>query len=68
MALKLEGITRNTGKHAGGVVIAPEKLPITRQSYAMPMVQTALHNTIKMTLRQPVWSNSTFGLAKPDRN
>ncbi|OTG85360.1 DNA polymerase III subunit alpha [Acinetobacter sp. ANC 4558] len=26
MALKLEGITRNTGRHAGGVVIAPTKL------------------------------------------
>ncbi len=26
MGLKLEGITRNTGKHAGGVVIAPSKL------------------------------------------
>ena len=26
MALKLEGITRNTGKHAGGVVISPTKL------------------------------------------
>lgn len=26
MALKLEGITRNTGKHAGGVVIAPGKI------------------------------------------
>jgi len=26
LALKLEGITRNAGKHAGGVVIAPEKL------------------------------------------
>ena len=26
MALKLEGTTRNTGKHAGGVVIAPTKL------------------------------------------
>lgn len=26
MALKLEGIARNTGKHAGGVVIAPTKL------------------------------------------
>jgi DNA polymerase-3 subunit alpha len=23
MAFKLEGITRNVGKHAGGVVIAP---------------------------------------------
>lgn len=26
LALKLEGITRNVGKHAGGVVIAPNKL------------------------------------------
>ncbi len=26
MAQKLEGITRNAGKHAGGVVIAPSKL------------------------------------------
>lgn len=26
MAFKLEGLTRNTGKHAGGVVIAPGKL------------------------------------------
>ncbi|MBN1006376.1 DNA polymerase III subunit alpha [Amphritea pacifica] len=26
MALKLEGLTRNVGKHAGGVVIAPTKL------------------------------------------
>ena len=26
MALKLEGITRNVGKHAGGVVIAPTRL------------------------------------------
>ncbi len=26
LALKLEGITRNAGKHAGGVVIAPAKL------------------------------------------
>lgn len=26
MATKLEGITRQTGKHAGGVVIAPTKL------------------------------------------
>ena len=26
MAIKLEGVTRNVGKHAGGVVIAPTKL------------------------------------------
>ena len=27
MALKLEGLVRNAGKHAGGVVIAPSRLP-----------------------------------------
>ena len=26
LAMELEGITRNAGKHAGGVVIAPSKL------------------------------------------
>jgi DNA polymerase-3 subunit alpha len=26
MAFKLEGLTRNVGKHAGGVVIAPTRL------------------------------------------
>jgi DNA polymerase-3 subunit alpha len=26
MALQLEGLARNAGKHAGGVVIAPSKL------------------------------------------
>lgn len=26
MARKLEGVTRNAGKHAGGVVIAPTKI------------------------------------------
>ena len=26
LAMKLEGVTRNAGKHAGGVVIAPTRL------------------------------------------
>jgi DNA polymerase-3 subunit alpha len=26
MAVQLEGVTRNVGKHAGGVVIAPSEL------------------------------------------
>ena len=29
MARIPEGVTRNAGKHAGGVVIAPTKLPIS---------------------------------------
>lgn len=35
MARKLEGVTRNAGKHAGGVVIAPTKLPTLRRCTAM---------------------------------
>ena len=31
MALKLEGLSRNTGKHAGGVVIAPANSPILQR-------------------------------------
>jgi len=36
LALKLEGITRNVGKHAGGVVIAPEKLSEFTPLYCEP--------------------------------
>jgi DNA polymerase-3 subunit alpha len=38
LALQLEGLTRNTGKHAGGVVIAPDKLsafcPVYKDEHA----------------------------------
>jgi DNA polymerase-3 subunit alpha len=36
LALKLEGITRNAGKHAGGVVIAPTKLTDFSPLYCEP--------------------------------
>lgn len=36
LALKLEGITRNVGKHAGGVVIAPDKLTEFTPLYCEP--------------------------------
>lgn len=36
LALKLEGTTRNVGKHAGGVVIAPEKLTDFTALYCEP--------------------------------
>jgi len=36
LALKLEGITRNAGKHAGGVVIAPTKLTDFTPLYCEP--------------------------------
>lgn len=34
MAVKLEGVTRNTGKHAGGVLIAPNKITDFSAIYA----------------------------------
>ena len=36
LAIKLEGITRNAGKHAGGVVIAPSKLTDYAPLYCEP--------------------------------
>jgi DNA polymerase III subunit alpha len=36
MARKLEGLTRNAGKHAGGVVIAPTKLTDFAPLYCEP--------------------------------
>ncbi len=36
LAMKLEGITRNAGKHAGGVVIAPSKLTDFTALYCEP--------------------------------
>jgi DNA polymerase-3 subunit alpha len=59
MALKLEGITRNTGKHAGGVVIAPTKITDFSAVLCDADGTTALPNTIKMMLNPQVWSNST---------
>jgi DNA polymerase-3 subunit alpha len=42
LALQLEGLTRNTGKHAGGVVIAPDKLsafcPVYKDEHAEGML------------------------------
>ncbi|KAA0874677.1 DNA polymerase III subunit alpha [Nitrincola tapanii] len=39
MALKLEGVTRNVGKHAGGVVIAPTQLTDFSATYCDPAGQ-----------------------------
>src|SRR5262249_97522 len=36
LAMKLEGITRNAGKHAGGVVIAPTKITDFAPLYCEP--------------------------------
>lgn len=61
MARKLEGVTRNAGKHAGGVVISPTKSLILLHFTVMQREITQLHNLIKMTLNMPVLLNLTFG-------
>jgi DNA polymerase-3 subunit alpha len=55
MALKLEGITRNTGKHAGGVVIAPGKITDYSAVLCDADGTTVLLNMIKMMLKLQVW-------------
>ena len=48
MALQLEGISRNCGKHAGGVVLHPQKSPIFHQFIAMTQALVWSPNLIKM--------------------
>lgn len=49
MARKLEGVTRNAGKHAGGVVISPTKLLTLRRFTVTLKVITPSHSLIKAT-------------------
>jgi DNA polymerase III, alpha subunit len=48
MARKLEGVTRNAGKHAGGVVIAPTKITDFARSIVMTKAYSQLPSLIKM--------------------
>lgn len=55
MARKLEGVTRNAGKHAGGVVIAPTKITDLRRFIAMKRANIRSPSLIKATLNTPDW-------------
>lgn len=55
MARKLEGVTRNAGKHAGGVVIAQPKSPISRHCIAMSRGCIRLPSLIRTTWNTPGW-------------
>ena len=55
MALKLEGVTRNVGKHAGGVVIAPTKLISLRHFTATNTARAWSPSTTKTMSSTPVW-------------
>jgi DNA polymerase III alpha subunit len=59
MALKLEGITRGVGKHAGGVLLHQVNSPILRQCIVMKTANGSV-SLIKMMLKPLVWSSLTF--------
>ena len=54
MAYRLEGLTRNVGRHAGGVVISPGDLVKFVPLYVEEASEFSFHNLIKMTLSELV--------------
>ena len=68
MAIQLEGLTRNAGKHAGGVVIAPSKLTDFSPLFCDEEGQGLVTQYDKMTLRMPVSSNSTSWAQNTDHH
>ncbi|EKD74240.1 MAG: hypothetical protein ACD_45C00023G0006, partial [uncultured bacterium] len=60
LALKLEGTTRNVGKHAGGVVIAPDKLTEFTPLYCEP---NEAHHLVTQFDKDDI---ETIGLVKFD--
>jgi DNA polymerase-3 subunit alpha len=59
LALKLEGLTRNVGMHAGGVLIAPGKLTDFCPLYSRPAPSRWCRSSTRTTSRRPAWSSST---------
>lgn len=55
MARKLEGVTRNAGKHAGGVVIAPTQITDFAPCTVMKTATTRSLSLIKMMWNMPGW-------------
>jgi DNA polymerase-3 subunit alpha len=55
MARKLEGVTRNAGKHAGGVVIAPTKITDFAPLYCDEAGSIRLPSLIRTTWNTPGW-------------
>ena len=65
MALQLEGVSRNCGKHAGGVVIAPTEITDSLQSTVMSPVAVWLPSLTRMMWRMPGWSSLTSSACVP---
>ncbi len=60
LALKLEGTVRNTGKHAGGVVIGPKPLDHFCPILCEPDGSSVVTQLDKTMWKPQAWSNSTF--------
>ena len=65
LAQKLEGITRNVGMHAGGVLIAPGKLTDFCPLYQQPGSESAVSQYDKDDVEAMAWSSSTFWAWQP---
>jgi DNA polymerase-3 subunit alpha len=59
LAQKLEGLTRNVGMHAGGVLIAPGKLTDFCPLYQQPGSPAAVSQFTKTMWNRLAWSSST---------
>ena len=55
MAVQLEGLTRNAGKHAGGVVIAPSQLTDFHRCSATRRVVDLSPSSTRTTLKKRAW-------------
>ena len=68
LAQKLEGLARNVGKHAGGVVIAPTDLTDFAPLYCEPGGSSRPPSTTRTTWRRSAWSSSTFWVCARSRS
>ena len=60
---RLEGMPRNAGKHAGGLVIAPAPIAEFSPLYWEPGMTQPSPSSIRMTLRRSALSNSIFSVS-----
>ena len=58
MAVQLEGVARNCGKHAGGVVIAPTKITDFSPIYCDETGAGVVPSLIKTMWKMPAWLSS----------
>ncbi len=68
LARSLEGLTRNAGMHAGGVVIAPSVLTDFARSTATPPAAASSPSSTRTTSKPRAWSSSISSACAPSRS